>query len=64
MHTAIHTAAGREIHRSINPALAAFDRALCRVRRQASQKPAGTDDRTVSLARAQAVVARTRLLWN
>lgn len=64
MHHTIPTAIGREIHLSINPALAAFDRALRRARPSPARPEARTDERTAFLARAQAVVARTRLLWD
>ena len=64
MHHTIPTASGREIHPSINPALAGFDRALRRTRPDTTGADAGGDERAVFLARARAVVARTRLLWN
>lgn len=64
MHHTIPTAIGREIHPSINPALAGFDRALRRTRPDNAGADAGGDERTIFLARARAVVARTRLLWD
>ena len=64
MHHTIPTAIGREIHPSINPALAGFDRALRRTRPDTTGADAGANDRAVFLARARAVVARTRLLWD
>ena len=64
MHHTIPTAIGREIHPSINPALAGFDRALRRIRPDTAVSDAGADERSLFLARARAVVARTRLLWD
>ena len=64
MHHTIPTALGREIHPSINPALAGFDRVLRRSRPDTTGAGAGSDERNLFLARARAVVARTRLLWN
>ena len=64
MHHTIPTAIGREIHLSINPALAACDRALRRARPSPAEPEAGTDQRSAFVARARAVVARTRLLWD
>jgi hypothetical protein len=64
MQHTIPSANGREIHFSINPALAGFDRALRRNQPSAIEPAAGLDERTIFLARAQAIVARTRLLWD
>lgn len=64
MHHSIPTAIGREIHPFINPALAGFDRALRRTRPDTAGPDAGADERSLFLARARAVVARTRLLWD
>ena len=57
-------ALGREIHLSINPALADFDRALRRAHDDGPSNLPDTDGRALFLARARAVVARTRLLWD
>ena len=57
-------AGGREIHHSINPALADFDRALRRAHEDGPGNPPDTDGRALILARARAVVARTRCLWH
>lgn len=64
MHHTIPTAIGREIHPSINPALAGFDRALRRTWPDSAGPDARVDERSLFLARARAVVARTRLLWD
>lgn len=64
MQHTIQSANGREIHFSINPALAGFDLALRRTHPSATRPAAGLDERIVFLARAQAIVARTRLLWD
>ena len=64
MQHTIPSANGREIHFSINPALAGFDLALRRTPSSAIKPDAGLDERAVFLARAQAIVARTRLLWD
>ena len=49
---------------SINPALADFDRALRRAHEDGPGNPPDTDGRALFLARAKAVVARTRCLWD
>ena len=64
MQASNQAAAGREIHLSINPALADFDRALRRAHEDGPGNPPDTDGRALFLARAQAVVARTRCLWD
>ena len=64
MQHTIPSANGREIHFSINPALAGFDLALRRTQQSEYEPAAGLDERTVFLARAQVIVARTRLLWD
>ena len=64
MQHIISSANDREIHLSINPALAGFDLALRRNQPSAIESDTGLDERTVFLARAQAIVARTRLLWD
>ena len=64
MQASNQAAAGREIHLSINPALADFDRALRRAHEDGPGNPPDTDGRALFLARAQAVVDRTRCLWN
>ena len=64
MQHTIQSANGREIHFSINPALAGFDLALRRNPSSAIEPDVGPDERTVFLARAQAIVTRTRLLWD
>ena len=63
MHHITQSASGREIHASINPALAGFDRALRRSREPVTGYFHSPDERSVFLAHAQAVVVRTRLLW-
>ena len=64
MQVSNQAAVGREIHLSINPALADFDRALRRAHEDGPGNPPDTDGRALFLARAQAVVARTRRLWD
>jgi hypothetical protein len=64
MQVSNQAAVGREIHISINPALADFDRALCRAHDDAPGNLPDTDGRAIFLARAQAIVARTRFLWD
>ena len=66
MQHIIQAATGcEELHVSINPALAAFDRIL-RGRREpvAGGQPSLSEENDLFLARAQAVVGRTRLAWN
>jgi hypothetical protein len=58
------SANSREIHFPINPVLAGFDLALRRTQMSEFEPAAGLDERTAFLARAQAIVARTRLLWD
>jgi hypothetical protein len=64
MQVSNQAAVGREIHISINPALADFDRALRRAHEDGPGNPPDTDGRAIFLARAQAIVARTRFLWD
>jgi hypothetical protein len=65
MQHTIQTADGRELHSSINPVLAAFDRQL----RRPGGSRAGTlgygsaDERQIFAARIAAVIQRTRLEW-
>ena len=53
MHHTIPTASGREIHPSINPALAGFDRALRRTRPDTTGADAGGDERADRVSRRQ-----------
>ena len=64
MQVSNQAALGRQIHLSINPALADFDRALRRAHEDGPANLPDTDERALFLARAQAVVARTRRLWD
>jgi hypothetical protein len=64
MQVSNQAAVGREIHISINPALADFDRALRRAHDDGPRNLPDTDGRAIFLARAQAIVARTRCLWD
>ena len=64
MQVSNQAALGREIHLWINPALADFDRALRRAHEDGPGSPPDTDGRAIFLARARAVVARTRCLWD
>jgi hypothetical protein len=63
MQHTTQSANGREIHFSINPALAGFDLALRRTHPPIAGQFARTDERATFLARAQVVVARTHLFW-
>lgn len=62
MQHTIQAAEGRELHRSINPALAGFDRALRR-ECDAVRRPSPSVEDELCRARARAVIARTRLAW-
>ena len=64
MQVSNQAAAGREIHLSINPPLADFDVALRRAHEDGPGNPPDTDGRAIFLARVQAIVARTRCLWD
>ena len=64
MQVSNQAAVGREIHISINPALTDFDRALRRAHDDGPGNLPDTDGRALFLARAQAIVARTRCLWD
>jgi hypothetical protein len=65
MQQTIQSADGRELHISINPTLAGLDRLLHHCESDAARlpPPSAEDERYQALARARAVVARTRLAW-
>lgn len=55
----LHTAIARELHHSINPALAEFDRLICGAVKHTVQRSASSCERALFVARARAIVART-----